>query len=842
MDLKEQLLTFRENQRKAIREYDAILAELEDDGLIQENEALKRMIGEYREELIRTREQLKETRRENDYLQVALQEQVVDEKRNILKISRRKLETYFKVEAGRSQDALTELEGRTKKQLERLREVAILKLGEESLDFRQRVNQLEGELQEVIRRRELEIKEVQDEVSNGALKQLDKMAAEEVSPEEIQKRVRQNQLEMKVGLNLVNKIGILLILLGVGAAFNYSFQTWMPVLKATFFFLLGGIFLVGGEWMYRKERKIFSQGLLGGGVSILYGAIFYSYFGLNRIIGLEAGLVLSILVTVATVALSLRYDSPTVCGLGLVGGFLPFVTYVGALGITGNAFLVAMGYLFLLNLVVLAVSFTKQWSRVSVLSFLLNIPALAFLAFGVEQPWVGICYTLLTFLMYLGITLAYPMLHKTALKPGDIILLGLNIVVNSIISYLLIHQAGLDGCHGLLTLLYCLIYFGMGKWVQLVLPQEKTVKTLFFVTSLTFAILVIPFQFKMKWLSLGWLVEGVLLIIFGRRQKITALEWAGWGINLLCLWVFGVLEYLPQIANLSQTPLFTLKYTAIIAGQLLILSTYAREFQANPMARGGNTGSIFDLFKYATIFGGWCYLNYMVMSGVDHLLPAETHGEIYSWFAFALVAYGLGAALAKWKLLYDQMVNGFSIFLYLVADVVCVALNFWLPVLPAEGALLGTGGYLALGLLGAYNLVALVNIRYLVLKFIDLQNLNLELYPMVLGLYLLGNLTAIMAAQFHLGWANLWFSFVYLALAIGYIIYGFTKKFVNIRRFGLVLVLFSTAKLLLYDLSSLGMLGRIIAYFGFGLVLLIISFIYQKVKSSMEGHHDNQAA
>ena len=127
-------------------------------------------------------------------------------------------------------------------------------------------------------------------------------------------------------------------MLGWEQAFNYSFQNWFsPAVKAAFFFLLGGLFLGGGEWMYRKGRRIFSQGLLGGGVSILYGAIFYSYFGLNKLIGLEAGLVLSVLVTAITVGLSLRYDSPVVCGLGLVGGFLPFLTYAGALGMTGHA-------------------------------------------------------------------------------------------------------------------------------------------------------------------------------------------------------------------------------------------------------------------------------------------------------------------------------------------------------------------------------------------------------------------------------------------------------------------------------------------------------------------------
>ncbi|MFD2881483.1 hypothetical protein ACFTAO_45385 [Paenibacillus rhizoplanae] len=54
-------------------------------------------------------------------------------------------------------------------------------------------------------------------------------------------------------------------------------------------------------------------------MSVLYGSIFYSYF-LLEIIGLWAGIGLSVLVTLSAVLLSLRYESRTICSMGLVGG------------------------------------------------------------------------------------------------------------------------------------------------------------------------------------------------------------------------------------------------------------------------------------------------------------------------------------------------------------------------------------------------------------------------------------------------------------------------------------------------------------------------------------------
>jgi uncharacterized membrane protein len=112
-------------------------------------------------------------------------------------------------------------------------------------------------------------------------------------------------------------VGILLILLGVGAAAKYIHSTFFnDYMRSASFFVLGGLFLAGGEWFYRKGKEVFATGLLGGGVSILYCAVFYSYF-LLHVIGIYQGLALSILITLTTVVLSVRYHSRTICSIGL---------------------------------------------------------------------------------------------------------------------------------------------------------------------------------------------------------------------------------------------------------------------------------------------------------------------------------------------------------------------------------------------------------------------------------------------------------------------------------------------------------------------------------------------
>ena len=69
----------------------------------------------------------------------------------------------------------------------------------------------------------------------------------------------------------------------------------------------------------------------------------------------------------------------------------------------------------------------------------------------------------------------------------------------------------------------------------------------------------------------------------------------------------------------------------------------------------------------------------------------------------------------------------------------------------------------------------------------------------------------------------------------GEVHYGFKKNYVLLRRFGLGFSIISTGKLFIFDLSFLDSVGKIIAYFSFGAILVGIPFLYQKLKTEIEG-------
>ncbi|UQZ34023.1 DUF2339 domain-containing protein [Paenibacillus sp. PK3_47] len=839
---RDRLKAVQEQQDVLLKEYKALITEYENSDLVHENEVLKKQYEENKAALAELNSQAAKLRRENSELRTALAEQILDEKLGILRVSREKLQTYFASQSRRYLDRLTSFEQETKQRIERMYKAAEHELGKDRTEFTYMLDELKSRLDEriLMRRKALgESHKLQSDVMQG---RMDDFAAEGVSEETMQRRRKQNVIEMKIGLNWINRLAILLLILAVGAGFRYTYLTWFNgYMKGAAFFLLGLLMLGGGEWLFRRGRGAFALGVLGGGISVLYGSVFYSYF-LLEIIGLYTGLALSILVTAAAVLLSLRYESRTICSLGLAGGYLPLFSYIGAFGLEGAAVYVAMGYLFLLNLLILLISLSKRWIVVNYISFFFNVPSMLLLIIFSGSTAASMFYVVLTFAMYLGITLWYPFKFRSKLSWWDFSLLGCNTVISCVTLYILFLDAGLDDYKGALALAFCLMYLGLGRFVQKQMPQEKESRLLFYCTSLTFAVLLVPFQLGAAWWSIGWLTEAVLLTVYGLRYRFKGVERAGWGILMLCLGSFFIIDVPLQAAVRNAligdiNPYFDLKYTFITAGMLLVAVVYAvRHSREETLLRSTPYEVKLAVgFKYAALLNFYAYIVYEALTLYDLYVPENLrHFAFYKLLLTALLTVGLAYALPKVTVLYDKIVGYMVLLLRVTGYVICISITMGMPALRPEFADNTAADYLALGMLILFNVFVWFSGGGLLRTTIQRYYRNMELYPVIMGVYLLCSVTASMGVQLQLSDGGLAYSLMYLLLAALFIMYGFRYRYIYIRRFGLLLSLFATGKLLLYDLSLLGLGSKIIAYFTFGICLLGISYLYQKVSNRME--------
>ena len=187
-------------------------------------------------------------------------------------------------------------------------------------------------------------------------------------------------LETNIGLTLVNRIGVVTLVLGIAFFFKWAVDNqWIGPAGRVILGLIAGLSALGvADFLWRKSQRIFAQGVTAIGLGILYLAV-YAAFGYYQLIPQSLAFTFMVATTVLAVALALRYASVAMAVLGLVGGYLtPIVLSTGE---DHPWFL--FSYVLLLNLAALVLGRMRAWRPLEILSLIAT--AVIYWAWFVEQ-------------------------------------------------------------------------------------------------------------------------------------------------------------------------------------------------------------------------------------------------------------------------------------------------------------------------------------------------------------------------------------------------------------------------------------------------------------------------
>ena len=136
--------------------------------------------------------------------------------------------------------------------------------------------------------------------------------------------------------------------------------------------LVGMALVVGGLRLGRAGYDAYGQVLTGGGLAVLYLAI-YAAFGFYGLIGSGVAFALLTTVTVGAALLAARQDSQPMAVMAIGGGFLtPFLV-----GGTTDAQVTLFSYVILLVLGTLYLARRRAWPWLNVFSYALTIVTVA---------------------------------------------------------------------------------------------------------------------------------------------------------------------------------------------------------------------------------------------------------------------------------------------------------------------------------------------------------------------------------------------------------------------------------------------------------------------------------
>jgi hypothetical protein len=140
----------------------------------------------------------------------------------------------------------------------------------------------------------------------------------------LREKLGDEEWEALLGGSLLNKLGALVLVVGLSLLLAYSFTHLGPAGRVAVSLTLSGALLGGGLWVERNGRyRVFSYGVIGAGWAGLYVTT-YAMYALDaaRVIPNETlGTLLQLAVAAAMMGHSLKYASQSVTGVAAAAAF-----------------------------------------------------------------------------------------------------------------------------------------------------------------------------------------------------------------------------------------------------------------------------------------------------------------------------------------------------------------------------------------------------------------------------------------------------------------------------------------------------------------------------------------
>jgi len=167
--------------------------------------------------------------------------------------------------------------------------------------------------------------------------------------------------ELLIGESFFNRIGAVAILIGIALLLSYAYKHHRitPQMLFCIGMASGTALVLGGVYFHKRGARVFAQGLLGAGISILYLTV-YAAFNIYNLIGSTIAFGMMSATTAVAILLALKYDSIAISLLGLIGGFLTPVILKSNPSGGGSSASGLFIYLVLLDVGLLGVAIKKE--------------------------------------------------------------------------------------------------------------------------------------------------------------------------------------------------------------------------------------------------------------------------------------------------------------------------------------------------------------------------------------------------------------------------------------------------------------------------------------------------
>lgn len=652
------------------------------------------------------------------------------------------------------------------------------------------------------------------------------MAMEE--EEEIEEyATSETNFEKYIGENLFGKIGILIFIIGIGFFVKYAIdQNWINETARTLMgYAVGAGMLVLAERLHKRYHT-FSSLLAGGAFGIYYliTAIAFHYYAL---FSHTIAFVILCVTTIFMSAVSVLYDRKELAVTALVGGFIaPFI-----ISTDSSSIISLQIYITILNIGMFCLAMYKKWAILPMVSFAFTYIILwgttALGSFS-DSEAVTTYPTLFAFATLFYVIFLLPVVFILRTQYGENTRLGLLgiITANSFLyliygDFLLQHFEASSDTTAYLAFFIAAVNLAIHLYLRFRVEGQDTLRNLMLGLAVTFASMGIPILFSAANVLMVWAAESVLLLWLFTKEKNRIYELASAVLLLLTL---GALAYYRTTDTFIHDTgdslffngaFFVTTFVSIAYYVVAVIMQFNKELFSDTKRLIAYTPC--NAIAYALGFS----ILFLAFRDNFHFHLEQPISEYASLLTANIMLLG-GALILRKRFEISENKLAYEISLYLAG--ILFAMTVWNYTAP-EGLLLRW-------------LMALVTIAYMaycmrgqLLVTSNQRNLHTE-YSIISTLMWL-TLTRLLLITFNEVNFSTAFSLslgiaAFILMCIGMRYHSKEIRIVSLAEFGIVI-----GKLILNDVWAMPSLGKIIVFISLGAILLILSFLYQKLKDAL---------
>lgn len=684
-------------------------------------------------------------------------------------------------------------------------------------------------------------------------------------------------LEKFIGENLINKIGVLILVLGISYFVKYAIdKDWINEPVRVGIGVLCGALVMGIAHKLRKSYAAFSSVIVAGAIAIFYftiGIAFHDYHLFSQTVAFS----IMVIITAFSALISLSYNRIELAVLSLIGGFaVPFMVSTGE----GN-YVVLFTYISILNVGILALAYYKKWNLVNILSYIFTI-----LLYGgwlsqelqTEKPhYPG---ALIFGFVFYFIFILMNIINNIRTK-GEFSIAQLTILASNTFLFYAAGMAILDSYHpelrGLFTTIIALLNLVYAWFLYKKFGLDKKAVYLLIGLTLTFITLAIPIQFEGNYITLFWAAETILLLWLSQKSKISSYRFGSVIVHVLMI-ISLIMDWNKYyngdaVLNIVLNPIFTTGLFAVIS---LFSVWYLLKNESEGIELFGIRFNpekyrkfIFELGFVIGYLVGIFEVTYQSNYAIANPSSAAALPVVYHLVFSALLAGYLakkktetgyqGATLiavtniilfAFWFTYYsfsehiEIMTFGstgkpIAFYLHYISLLIIIYFGFLLYKMNSEKLVFSMFSKKFFAWIAAFLVIYIASTELMIhgLKLLnspvttdqihesDLFKIDKLDVGYIRQTIASDNIEIAKTKIIKTGFPVLWG-----ILAFVFLIIGIKKQTKILRIIALALLGLTILKLFLYDISNISETGKIISFILLGILILIISFVYQKIK------------